>query len=104
MGEGNFVVAYEEFRFAVGLLPDAVVGGKAHDESVTGFCASGIKLAEQRIAEGKGAEAESNLPEMLSNPLRSEFPPGCGVASPVCHSPATSIERSGRSFSRRSKK
>src|SRR5450432_173532 len=59
MAERNFAVAHEEFRAAVSLLPDAVVGGKAHDEAVNGFCISGIKLAERRIAEGKYAEAEA---------------------------------------------
>src|ERR1700694_2845939 len=48
MAEGKFVVGHEEFRAAVSLLSDAVVGGKAHDEAVSGFCASGINLAEQR--------------------------------------------------------
>jgi hypothetical protein len=31
MADRNFVVAHEEFRVAVSLLPDAVIGGKAHD-------------------------------------------------------------------------
>ena len=75
MAERNFVVAHEEFRVAVSLLPDAVVGGKAHDEAVSGFCASGIKLAEQRIAEGKYAEAEAICREMLGNRYDPNFRP-----------------------------
>jgi general secretion pathway protein D len=75
MGEGNFVVAHEEFRLAVRLLPDAVVGGKAHDEAVNGFCVSGTKLAEQRIAEAKYAEAEAICREMLGDRYDPNFRP-----------------------------
>jgi type II secretory pathway component GspD/PulD (secretin) len=77
MAAGNFAVAHEEFRVAVSLLPDAVVGGKAHDEAVGGFCASGIKLAEQRIAEGKHAEAEAICREILGN----RYDPNCRLAA-----------------------
>ena len=58
MKEKNFVVAHEEFRAALTYLPDAVVSGRTHDEALEGFCDSGVKLAEQRIAEGKYGEAE----------------------------------------------
>jgi general secretion pathway protein D len=75
MAEKNFVGAQEEFRVAVSLLPDAVVGGKAHDEAVRGFCASGIKLAEQRIAEGKYMEAEAICREMLGSRYDPNFRP-----------------------------
>jgi general secretion pathway protein D len=63
----NYTVAHEEFRVAVTYLPDAVVSGKAHDEAVDGFCESGIKLAEQKIAEGKYKEAEFYLNEILTD-------------------------------------
>ena len=75
MSTGNFVVACEEFRVAVSLLPDAVVGGKAHDEAVSGFCVSGIKLAQQRIAEGKYTEAEAICREMLGDRYDPTFRP-----------------------------
>lgn len=75
MAVGNFAVAHEEFRLAVGLLPDAVVGGKAHDEAVNGFCASGAKLAEYRIAEGKYAEAEGICREILGDRYDPNFRP-----------------------------
>jgi general secretion pathway protein D len=75
MAERDLAVAHEEFRVAVSLLPDAVVGGKAHDEAVSGFCASGIKLADQRIAEGKYTEAEAICREILSNRYDPNFRP-----------------------------
>src|ERR1700730_8486654 len=72
MAEKNYVVAHEEFRAAVNLAPDAVVSEKVHNEAVEGFCESGIKLAEQKIAEGKYAEAEGILGELLSERYNPE--------------------------------
>jgi general secretion pathway protein D len=77
MQEKNFTVAHEEFRTAVHLLPDAVTSGKLHDEALEGFCASGVKLAEQKIAEGKFMEAESILREVLDE----RYDPNCHAAS-----------------------
>jgi general secretion pathway protein D len=73
----NFTVAHEEFRVAVTYLPDAVVSGKAHDEAVEGFCESGIKLAEQKIAEGKYNEAEAICVEILTE----QYNPSCREAN-----------------------
>jgi general secretion pathway protein D len=68
--------AHEEFRMAVTYLPDAVVSGKAHDEAVEGFCKSGVVLAEARIAEGRYADAEAILSEILSD----RYDPKCRSA------------------------
>jgi len=73
----NFTLAHEEFRTAVSLLPDAVTSGKAHDEAVDGFCKSGVKLAEQRIAETKYADAEFILRECLDD----RYDPNCRPAA-----------------------
>jgi general secretion pathway protein D len=77
MAERNYPLAQEEFRVALTHLPDAVVSEKAHDEAVRGFCASGLKLAEQRIAEGKYAEAEAICREILSD----RYDPNCRPAA-----------------------
>ncbi len=77
MAEGNYVVAHEEFRLALNFLPDAVVSEKSHDEALSGFCASGLKLAEQKIAEGKYGEAEAICREILSN----RYDPNCRPAA-----------------------
>jgi general secretion pathway protein D len=79
MAERNFAMAHEEFRVAVRLLPDALVGGNAHEQAVTGFCATGIKLAEQRIAEGKYAEAEAICREMLGDRYDPNFRPAAAL-------------------------
>jgi general secretion pathway protein D len=72
----NYAAAHEEFRTAVRYLPDAVVSGKAHDEAVEGFCKSGVVLAEARIAEGRYADAEAILSEILSD----RYDPNCRKA------------------------
>jgi general secretion pathway protein D len=77
MAMKNYAVAHEEFRAALNYLPDAVVSATAHDEAVSGFCASGIKLAEQRIAAGKFSEAEALCREMLAD----RYDPNCREAA-----------------------
>jgi general secretion pathway protein D len=77
MAEGNYRGAHEEFRVALTFLPDAVVSEKSHDDAVNGFCASGLKLAEQKIAEGKYGEAEAICREILSN----RYDPNCRPAA-----------------------
>src|SRR5260370_26926480 len=72
----NYAVVSEEFRSALELLPDAVTSGKVHDEALTGFCESGVKVAEQRIADGNFAEAESVLREVLQD----RYDPNCRPA------------------------
>jgi len=72
----DYGAAHEEFRIAVMRLPDAVVSGKAHDEAVDGFCKSGVVLAEARIAEGRYADAEAILSEILSD----RYDPQCRKA------------------------
>ncbi|MEY2542882.1 MAG: ral secretion pathway protein, partial [Verrucomicrobiota bacterium] len=72
----NYTVAHEEFRSALNLLPDAVTSSKAHDEALAGFCASGIKVAEQDIADGKFAEAESVVREVVED----RYNPNCRPA------------------------
>jgi general secretion pathway protein D len=71
----DYGAAHEEFRTAVMYLPDAVVSGKAHDEAVEGFCKSGVVLAEARIAEGRYADAEAILSEVLSDRYDSKCRP-----------------------------
>ena len=71
----NYTVAYQEFKTAIGYLPDAVVSGKAHDQAAEGVCKSGTVLAEARIAEGDYAGAEAILSEILNR-----YDPNCRKA------------------------
>ena len=76
MKSKNYTLAHEEFKSAVSYLPDSVVSGKAHDQAVDGFCKSGVALAEARIAEGRNADAEAILSEILSD----HYDPKCRPA------------------------
>jgi general secretion pathway protein D len=72
----NYAVAHDEFRNALNSLPDALTSAKAHDEALAGFCESGVKVAEQDIADGKFAEAESVAREVLED----RYDPNCRPA------------------------
>ncbi len=63
----NYTLANQEFKTAVGSLPDSVMSGKAHDEAVDGVCKSGVILAQTRITQGDYVGAEAILSEVLSN-------------------------------------
>src|SRR6478752_6468202 len=75
MRSKNYTVAYQEFKTAVGYLPDAVVSGRAHDEAADGVCKSGTVLAEARIAQGDHAGAEAILNEIITR-----YDPNCRKA------------------------
>ncbi|MFL6590927.1 MAG: Amuc_1098 family type IV pilus outer membrane protein [Chthoniobacterales bacterium] len=77
MVEKNYAAAHEEFRLALTYLPDAVVSEHSHDEAVNGFCASGMKLAEQKVAEGRFNEAEAICREILG----TRYDPNCRPAA-----------------------
>ncbi|HUE40399.1 MAG TPA: Amuc_1098 family type IV pilus outer membrane protein [Chthoniobacterales bacterium] len=72
----NYRLAHDEFRTALNFLPDAVTSGNAHDEALTGFCDSGVKLAEEDIAGGNYADAESIVREVLED----RYDPNCRAA------------------------
>ena len=72
----NYRLAHDEFRTALNFLPDAITSEKAHDDALTGFCDSGVRLAEQAVANGNYAEAESILREVLQD----RYDPNCRAA------------------------
>lgn len=67
--------AHDEYRVAVSFLPDSLATAEPHDEAVKGFCESGVKLAEQRIAQGKYAEAEQIAREIVSERYDPNYRP-----------------------------
>jgi general secretion pathway protein D len=71
MQERNYAVAHEQFRIAAHLL-----SGRSREEAVKGFCESGVKLAETRIAEGLYAQAE----ELVQEVLNPQYDPNCRPA------------------------
>jgi general secretion pathway protein D len=76
MQSQNFRLAHDEFRTALNFLPDAVTSAKIHDDALAGFCDSGIKLAEQNIADANYTDAESIVREILED----RYNPNCRQA------------------------
>jgi general secretion pathway protein D len=72
----QYAQAHEDFRAALRYLPDSPAAGKSYSAALDGFCESGVKLAEQRMAEGKYEESEVILNEILSDP----YNPNCREA------------------------
>ncbi len=72
----NYRLAHDEFRTALNFLPDAVTSAKVHDDALAGFCDSGSKLAEQDVADGNYADAESIVREVLDD----RYDPNCRPA------------------------
>ncbi len=75
MQAGDYALAFEEYRIAVAYLPDGAASGSARREAVDGFGASGVKVAEIRVQEGKYAEAESICREILSDQVNPKYRP-----------------------------
>jgi general secretion pathway protein D len=73
----EFSQAHDDFRLALTYVSDSSATGKSYERAREGFCESGVKLAEQRIAEGKYAEAEVILTEILSD----RYNPRCKEAA-----------------------
>jgi esterase/lipase superfamily enzyme len=63
MKAGKFAEAHAQYRDALKVVPKT---GPLHDEALRGFSESGIKLAQQRLREGRRREAERITREILA--------------------------------------
>ena len=99
----DFARAHDEFRVAVTFLPDALTTANQHDAALKGFCESGVKLAEQRIAEGKYGEAEQIVQGSGERSATIQIVARRSSSSPIWPSPVISTRRWARSSSPRSK-
>src|SRR6478609_6573487 len=72
----QYQLAHDDFRTALHYLPGSAASRTSYSAALNGFCESGVKLAEQRIAEGKYEEAEQILNEILSD----AYNPNCREA------------------------
>ena len=75
----DYASAHQDYRVALTYLPDAVVTGKAREEALEGFSASGIAIAELRVQEGKYAEAEAICREILSDRYDPNYRPAMNL-------------------------
>src|SRR6266853_1976221 len=72
----QYALAHDDFRVALRYLPNSPAAGNSYSAALDGFCESGVKLAEQRIAEGKYEESEVILNEVLTD----AYNPNCREA------------------------
>jgi len=72
----QYALAHEDFRVALRYLPNSAAAERSYSAALDGFCKSGVKLAEQRIAEGKYEESELILNEILTD----AYNPNCREA------------------------
>src|SRR5437764_1254363 len=66
----QYAQGHEDFRAALNSLP---TGSRSYRRALDGFCDSGVKLAQQRMAEGQSAQARVVLNEILSD----RYNPNC---------------------------
>lgn len=90
----QFAQSHEDFRIALTLLP---AGESSYSRAMKGFCESGVKLAQQRMADGQYAEAEVTLNEVLND----HYNPNCREATELLtrlHDPAYINKTTGPKF------
>jgi len=75
----DYVRAHDAYRAACSFLPDGTASNNGHTEALRGFCESGVKLAETRIAEGRYGEAEQVVAEILTY----QYDPNCREAREI---------------------
>jgi esterase/lipase superfamily enzyme len=66
MGAQNFALASAEYQSALNLLANNPAFARQREEALRGFAESGVKLAEQRLREGRVAEAERIVRDVLN--------------------------------------
>ena len=57
----DYEKATASYKFSCDFIPNSKLPRASYDRALRGFCAASCRLAEQRIAEGRYADAESTL-------------------------------------------
>ena len=74
--EKDYETAFAQFKLACDNIPNSPNTHRLYSKALDGLCESGTKLAEQRIAEGRYADAETVLKLVLSD----QYDPRCREA------------------------
>jgi general secretion pathway protein D len=61
MRENNYEEAVAQYKLACDLIPNASNSQGLYADALHGFCKASVRFAEQRIAEGRYADAENQL-------------------------------------------
>ncbi len=76
LDEKDYETAFAQFKLACDNIPNAPKTHRLYSRALDGLCESGVKLAEQRIAEGRYADAEGTLKLILDE----RYDPRCKAA------------------------
>lgn len=72
MREKDYENAFVQYRYAVDNIPNSENTRRLYGKALEKMCEAGVKLAEQRIAEGRYADAESVLRIVLEDRYNPE--------------------------------
>jgi general secretion pathway protein D len=67
LAEKDYEKAFVNYRAVLDFLPSSPLSEKPREHAVDRMCTSGVKLAEQRIAEGRYSDAENVLQTILED-------------------------------------
>jgi general secretion pathway protein D len=73
MKDRDYALATAQYKFACDHIPNSENTKRAYRRALDKFCDASVKLAEQRITEGRYADAELTLREVL----KEEYNPRC---------------------------
>ncbi|HEX5176454.1 MAG TPA: type II and III secretion system protein, partial [Chthoniobacteraceae bacterium] len=76
MHEKDYETAFAQYKLACDNIPNSPNTRHLYHRALDGMCDAGVKLAEQRIAEGRYADAEATLKIVLSE----QYDPRCREA------------------------
>ena len=76
MKEKDYDVASTQYRTAVDFLPESSATHAMRERALDGFCVASVKLSEQRISEGRYADA-TNIAKLV---LEDRYDPDCTQA------------------------
>jgi general secretion pathway protein D len=79
--EKDYETAVAQYKLACDLVTDAPNSGRIHDKALDGFSEASIKLAEQRITEGRYADAENLCKQVLSENYNPRYKPAVVLLS-----------------------
>ncbi|MDQ3622090.1 MAG: type II and III secretion system protein [Verrucomicrobiota bacterium] len=81
MREKDYETAVAQYKLATDLIPNAPNTRRLHEKALDGFCDASVKLAEQRITEGRYADAENLLKRVLSEAYNPRHKPSVVLLS-----------------------
>ncbi len=79
MKQNDYELAVEQYKTACKLVPDSQETASLRNKALRGFCDASCKLAEQRISEGRYADAEVIVKEVISEEYDPHYKPAIAL-------------------------